>query len=627
MQNAAASQIGSSSGELTPQSTVEAIPERPALAPGVMLVGEMPETGFENRQWLVMRGTQFLQVTELLYRLAEQINGERTVDEIAQSMTDATEWIVTPDNVRHLLQAKLIPLGLIDNGAAVEETGRPQAQDRAATPLGVNMRMAMIGPNIIDPVTRVLQYLYTPPMLTLMLVAVIVAHGWLYTMHLAPVVEGLFTVLYDPNLLLVSLLLMLFAAIFHEFGHAAALRYGGGKVRTMGAGLYLMFPVFYTDVTDSYRLGRGARVRTDVGGFYFYSIFALGLIGLYLATGESFLLFPVVLISLDILRQLFIPFVRSDGYWLLADLTGIPDFFSLMVPFIRSILPGRRLKGDKLPPLKPWVRTVFITYIVLTLPVIGFLLFVMIRSLPVIIGGTWDAFSSLIGNFTRAVGIGDVPAILLLLLQMVVLLLPVMGIILVLYATLKAMAGALWRWSSTTSLRRLAGGLIAAAFIAWIAWLWTPQLVALADSGPPGTQSFRVTRSSHVEAAVSYPQTPPVGGDHAPIWQNCGFYDAPIASENSVHSMEHGAVWLTYSSDLPEEQISILRGLAQGRSYVLVSPFPDLDSPIVASAWGRQLRLTSTNDPRLLRFIDLFRLSPKAPERGEPCTNGTGTPK
>ena len=82
-----------------------------------------------------------------------------------------------------------------------------------------------------------------------------------------------------------------------------------------------------------------ARVRTDLGGFYFSLIFALGLIGVYAATGIGLLLIPVLLIDIDVVYQC-LPFVRLDGYWALADLTGIPDFFSLMGPFVASIGPS-----------------------------------------------------------------------------------------------------------------------------------------------------------------------------------------------------------------------------------------------------------------------------------------------
>ena len=111
------------------------------------------------------------------------------------------------------------------------------------------------------------------------------------------------------------------------------------------------------------------------------------------------------------------------------------------------------------------------------------------------------------------------------------------------------------------------------------------------DVGPAG---------KHTEGEVDYEQSPPVGGAHNPVWQNCGFYDKPIRDENAVHSLEHGAVWITYSPDLPRDQVDELRGIAESQSFVLVSPYPDLPSntPVVASAWGKQLGLERFGRPR-----------------------------
>src|SRR5207302_3425133 len=139
--------------------------------------------------------------------------------------------------------------------------------------------------------------------------------------------------LYKPGFMLVMLAIIVATAAFHEFGHAAALRYGGGKVRKMGVGIYLIYPAFYTDVSDNYRLSRWPRVRTDLGGFYFNLIFSLGIIALYFLTGWELLLLLVLLMDVEIVHQL-LPFVRLDGYWALADITGIPDLFSQMGPFL-----------------------------------------------------------------------------------------------------------------------------------------------------------------------------------------------------------------------------------------------------------------------------------------------------
>ncbi len=140
---------------------------------------------------------------------------------------------------------------------------------------------------------------------------------------------------------------------------------------------------------------------------------------------------------------------------------------------------------------------------------------------------------------------------------------------------------------------------------------------------PPGVVTFANLSRTHTQEQVTYEQVPPVGGQHAPIWQNCGFYDQPVANETAVHSLEHGAVWITYRPDLPSEQIDRLRQLAESQSFLLVSPYPGLPAPVVASAWGTQLRLDSADDPRLEQFVRAYRLGPQTPERGARCDGGT----
>jgi hypothetical protein len=139
--------------------------------------------------------------------------------------------------------------------------------------------------------------------------------------------------------------------------------------------------------------------------------------------------------------------------------------------------------------------------------------------------------------------------------------------------------------------------------------------------------TFKVSSRAHTTAPVSYPQNPPVGGPHNPVWQNCGFYDQPVRNENAVHSMEHGAVWITYQPSLPKDQVARLASIAHAQTYVLVSPYPGLPAPVVASAWGVQEWFHSANDPGLDQFVAKYRQGPQTPEPGAPCSGGTGTPK
>lgn len=144
---------------------------------------------------------------------------------------------------------------------------------------------------------------------------------------------------------------------------------------------------------------------------------------------------------------------------------------------------------------------------------------------------------------------------------------------------------------------------------------------------PAGTETFDYPSRNHVQGTVAYDRTPPAGGDHAGVWQNCGSYPDPIVPEQGVHSMEHGAVWLTYRSDLGASEVDRVRSLADGESFVLVSPWETgLPSAVVASAWGRQLEVSSASDPRLEQFVRAFQVGPQAPEPGAPCTGGVGEP-
>ncbi len=138
---------------------------------------------------------------------------------------------------------------------------------------------------------------------------------------------------------------------------------------------------------------------------------------------------------------------------------------------------------------------------------------------------------------------------------------------------------------------------------------------------------YEYTALNHQDGELQYTESPPVGGPHNNRWQTCAYYSAPIPNWHAVHSLEHGAVWITYSPDLPQDQIDQLRERAEEQSYILVSPYPGLSSPVVASFWNHQLALDGADDPGLDAFIEEYRLNRElTPEPGASCSNGnTGT--
>lgn len=145
-------------------------------------------------------------------------------------------------------------------------------------------------------------------------------------------------------------------------------------------------------------------------------------------------------------------------------------------------------------------------------------------------------------------------------------------------------------------------------------------------TGITGVETFSGLSRNHTTDPVDYPQSPPVGGDHDPAWQNCGVYDTPVANGNAVHSMEHGAVWLAYRPDLPADEVAAVAAFAVNQSHVLVSPYPGLTEAVVATAWGVQLRLDSVTDPRLAEFVERYQQGPQSPELGVTCSGAVGDP-
>ena len=155
--------------------------------------------------------------------------------------------------------------------------------------------------------------------------------------------------------------------------------------------------------------------------------------------------------------------------------------------------------------------------------------------------------------------------------------------------------------------------------------VWLIQLQS-SSGNINGIVTYNNLSRGHVTGTVKYAQLPPVGGDHNAVWQNCGIYSQPITNENAVHSLEHGAVWMTYQPSLDAASIAQLQSLVRGHDHALLSPYPGLPSPVVISAWGVQLQVKSATDPRLAQFVSKYEQGPQTPEPGATCSGGTGTP-
>ncbi len=259
-----------------------------------------------------------------------------------------------------------------------DEAEEPTRPVRARPLLALTLKATLLPADRTQAVARMLRPLFWPPVVAAALVALVVA-------DVALVVGGDFwravtQVFATPTTALLIYGLLVVSAVVHELGHAAACRYGGAEPGEIGVGIYIVFPAFYTDVTDSYRLGRAGRVRTDLGGLYFNAITVVAFALLYVATGNGLWLLTALGLQLQMLQQL-IPVVRFDGYYVLSDLAGVPDLFARVGPVLRSLRPGQP-PDPRVTELRPQARRFVTGWVLVVVPLLTAALLWAIWNLP-----------------------------------------------------------------------------------------------------------------------------------------------------------------------------------------------------------------------------------------------------
>jgi putative peptide zinc metalloprotease protein len=449
----------------------------PALVPGLELMGQMEDSGFEETPYLARRPDgQVVQLPQLLYVLAEQIDGRRSYDEIAAGVTAAVGAELAPDDARFLVDEKLAPLGLVagpDAAAAAHERAVKQADEPKPGDdlLALTWKAKVIPERASHRITSVFRPLFVGPVVAVVVAAFFALDGWLFFSH--GITQPVRAVIYNPALLVVLFAGVIAATAFHEVGHATACRYGGAKAGVMGVGLYVIWPVFYTDVTSAYGLDRRGRLRTDLGGVYFNTIFALSCAAAYFATGWEPILLLVMVQTFAILQQL-LPLGRLDGYLILTDLTGVPDLLGRMKPILRSAVPGAET-NEKVEDLKPWVRRVATGYILLLIPVLLFVFAMMLLHAPRVFATAYDSLGLRWDKVTGAFGAGQTGTGLGNLLQCAALVLPGLGMVVSTGRVGKRVGAGALGWSAGSALRRaiVAGGTVAGVALA--AYTWWPN--------------------------------------------------------------------------------------------------------------------------------------------------------
>jgi putative peptide zinc metalloprotease protein len=471
----------------------------PKLADGIELIGEYKGSGFKEAPYLARRADgQVLQLPKLLYLVAQNTDGQRDYSAIAEAVSEGYGKGVSADNVRTLADSKLRPLGVL----AAPDGSSPKLK-RPNPLLALNFRTSVIPAGLVNAITTVFRPFFWPIVLLAGIAGFVALDVWLFFFH--GVAQGLRNLLNEPVFFLLVFVLVVLSAALHECGHATGCRYGGAKPGVMGVGLYLVWPAFYTDVTDAYRLGKGGRLRADLGGVYFNALFMLAAVAVYMATHLEILLVVVLFLQFEMIHQ-FLPFLRLDGYYVIADLTGVPDIFSRIKPVLKSLVPFNK-PDRRVTELKPWVRVVVTLWVIFAAVFILYAYGMMVLHLPTILGTAWHSFIGLAGNTASAFQHGRLGLAAFDSLQLLLLALPTLGLGLTLVRLGQRLIQAAWTRTKGRPIARSLSFAGVAALALLLGWAWIPPRATYQpiQPGQNGTVGESFSNASVVVAPLMAP--------------------------------------------------------------------------------------------------------------------------
>ncbi|HLK78688.1 MAG TPA: hypothetical protein VKU77_34185 [Streptosporangiaceae bacterium] len=497
--------IAAAAAEPGPEAPVTVVPR---LASGAEPIGEYQGTGLTEATYLVRNASgQVVHLSRLLYLVVDAVDGHRTVGEVAGQVTAGFGRTVSAGNIEFLLANKLLPLGLLAPADPAAAAGTP-GHDAAL--LTLKLRRTIVSEAGVQGLARLFGPLFRPAVVALLLAALVAADAWLF--GTGRIGSASRYVVLHPLLMLLVLGLSVASMLFHECGHAAACRYGGARPGVIGMGIYLIWPAFFTNVTDAYRLGRAGRIRTDLGGVYFNAIFVVLLAAAYLVTGYVPLAGAIMLIHLEIVQQL-LPSLRLDGYFILADLVGVPDLFRHIGPTLRSLVPGRSADPG-LRKLKRSARVSLTIWVLLVVPMLFLQLGWVILNGPRLARTFASSLVAQLQAATAEFGRTDLAAGLLTIISIVLLVLPAAGLCYILLRTARSTFRQVLAATRRRPVLRLPA--VAATLLIAVALVAHWGLLPLKTGhSTPGTRAAQAAQAAQAAPGTTGRTAPPGAADTA----------------------------------------------------------------------------------------------------------------
>ena len=297
------------------------------------------DTAFQEQQYIIeLESGKKFRVPGSCYHMLSLMDGRRSDHEIARELSSSSGGNITGEDVRSIIERFVAPLGIIEDGGV-------GGRDRMSTGRRsiFYFKKPLLSFDQLSGVTGFLSRLFLKPLIIPLVILIVSTHLILY---LSPAFRHTLSLPLTGEGYLIVILIFLLSVAAHELGHASACRHAGITHGPLGFALYLVFPVFYADVSEAWHLPRKGRILIDLAGIYFQLLFTVGLLIAYIATSRQAYLISIAAIDMVIILNLM-PFLRYDGYWVFCDMSGIPNLRSQSIKLAMDRLHAIMFPGTK----------------------------------------------------------------------------------------------------------------------------------------------------------------------------------------------------------------------------------------------------------------------------------------
>jgi putative peptide zinc metalloprotease protein len=278
----------------------------------------------------------YLKINKEVYVLMSIIDGKSDLKKISSKFSDEIGKNITTEFIYILLYEKLIKYGVLK--------GFDKSVKMYQKPAYLNLSFIIISEQILSKFVKFFYFLFEKKTAFFVSLFSILNVVILFVMYI-----DLYQSFNLQESLIYFFLIMALSVTFHEIGHATSASFFGANPGGIGGGFYLFTPVYFADVTDIWRLSKKQRIIVNLSGMYFELIFCsiLSLVAFFLE--QQLLMIISMVVYFHTLFNLN-PFLRSDGFWILSDLTNKPNLFFHSTDKVKDlfrILRGKKVKWTK----------------------------------------------------------------------------------------------------------------------------------------------------------------------------------------------------------------------------------------------------------------------------------------